>query len=188
MNFLWLKEDPVKNLDHAMARARLGEAYLDERFGPEWDHKICLDRLDIKSPINCVLSQLLRQGHLSLLFLNLQEGVEYGFSCGLIDSFCWIPIPAVNRSFRRLTHAWMLILRERRCQSKSDIAKLQTVPILLNDRAKQDDSLAWVETTPVFPLCEGETTSGIVGDNKSLDLNDDVGRLSLDDNVLMPLA
>jgi len=126
MTSLLFKEDPVKNLDEALVRARLGKAYLDRKLGADWDHKIDIDRLNIKSPINCVLSQLIRRGHLSLLFLNSRELVECGFSCGAIDLFCWIPILAINRSFRRLTQAWKLILREQRSQADADVTKRQT--------------------------------------------------------------
>lgn len=178
MNFLWLKEDPVKNLDQALVRAHLGETYLDEKFGPDWDQLIDVDRLNIKSPINCVLSQLMRQGHLSLLFLSLQEAVNYGFSCGMVDASFWIPFPAVNRSFRRLTHAWKLILRERRCQAKSVDTKRQTcdaecampvaaashnVNMPINDCTIQHDSLAVAELSPALQPSGRDNTSGIVG-------------------------
>ncbi len=127
MDFPLFKEDPVKNLDEALVRARLGTAYLDEKFGPDWDHQIDLNRLNIKSPINCVLSQLMWRGHLSLLlFLDLRKAVDYGFSCGIVDAICWIPIPALDRSFQRLTQAWKLVLSERRSQADSDVTKLQT--------------------------------------------------------------
>ncbi len=116
----------VENLDEALNRARSGAEFLDQRLGPDWDRKIDLDRLDIQCPFNCVLSQLMRRGHLLLLFVDFAAGVNYGFSCGMVDAIFLIPVPSVDRSFQRLTEAWKLVIRERRGEEQPHVEKAQT--------------------------------------------------------------
>ncbi len=51
----------IEQPDWAMARARMGAAWLDSKFGPDWDRRIDLETLDIGSLDNCILGQLGRQ-------------------------------------------------------------------------------------------------------------------------------
>jgi len=119
-------EDPVKDDDVALSRARAGMVFLDRRLGPDWDRKIDLDRLDVGSPARCIQAQLLRRGHWSLIFQSLAGEVERGFACGLIDLLFWLPIPSVKRSYQRLTQAWKLLLLERRREAEPQVAKAPT--------------------------------------------------------------
>lgn len=108
------QQDPVDSHTEAMRRTRAGAAWLDEKLGPAWDQNLNLDRLNIRSPLNYILSQQFRKGHFSLPFIGLQQAVNCGFSCGIYDAIFWLPLPALNRSYRRLTQAWKLLLQARR--------------------------------------------------------------------------
>jgi hypothetical protein len=99
--------------DWALARARSGAAWLDAKYGPDWDRRIDFDRLDIGSPIWCIVGQLIMHGYLSLMFAT--QVVEHGFSRGLLDLVViLLPIGPVKRAYRPLTDAWKKVLRERR--------------------------------------------------------------------------
>jgi hypothetical protein len=117
--------ETVEIPEWATERAHRGAAWLDSKFGPSWDQKINLDRLEIGSPINCIVGQLMRHGHLSLLFINAGEGVEYGFSLGHWDALAlFLPIPPVRRPYRPLNDAWKALLRER-CEAR-EVSASQT--------------------------------------------------------------
>jgi hypothetical protein len=44
-----LDQAVVENSDWALARARNGAAWLDSKYGPDWDRRIDFDRLEIGS-------------------------------------------------------------------------------------------------------------------------------------------
>jgi hypothetical protein len=97
----------------AMTRARNGARWLDAKYGPDWDRRIDFDRLEIGSPIRCVVGQLIRHGYLSMLFAT--QIVAHGFSRGLLDVVViLLPIGPVKRTYRPLTDAWKVVLRDRR--------------------------------------------------------------------------
>jgi hypothetical protein len=101
--------------EHAWAaeRARNGTAWLDSQFGPEWDRDIDFEKLEIGSPIRCIVGQLIRHGYLSLLFAT--HIVDHGFSRGLLDVLVvLLPIGPFKRAYRPLTDAWKVVLQERR--------------------------------------------------------------------------
>ena len=103
----------VENADWALARARNGAAWLDDKYGPDWDRRIDFDRLEIGSPIWCIVGQLIMHGYLSMLFAT--QIVDHGFSRGLLDLVViLLPIGPVKRAYRPLTNAWKSVLRERR--------------------------------------------------------------------------
>jgi hypothetical protein len=100
---------------HAWAteRARSGAAWLDSQFGPEWDRDIDFEKLEIGSPIRCIVGQLILHGYLSLLFAT--HIVDHGFSRGLLDILVVLmPIGPFKRAYRPLTDAWKVVLEERR--------------------------------------------------------------------------
>jgi hypothetical protein len=103
----------LETADWALARARSGAAWLDAKYGPDWDRKIDFDRLDIGSPIWCIVGQLILHGYLSMLFAT--QIVDHGFSRGLLDLVViLLPIGPVKQAYRPLTDAWKTVLRERR--------------------------------------------------------------------------
>jgi len=108
-----LDQAVVENSDWALARARSGAAWLDAKYGPDWDRRIDFDRLEIGSPIWCIVGQLIMHGCLSMLFAT--QIVDHGFSRGLLDLVViLLPIGPVKRAYRPLTDAWKTVLRERR--------------------------------------------------------------------------
>jgi hypothetical protein len=108
----------VENADWALARARSGAAWLDSKYGPDWDRRIDFERLEIGSPIWCIVGQLIMHGYLSMLFAT--QVVDHGFSRGLLDLVViLLPIGPVKRAYRPLTEAWKTVLRERRDPSGS---------------------------------------------------------------------
>ncbi len=103
----------VPDLKTALNRARNGAFYLDSKFGPKWDRKIDLDRLDIGSPFHCICGQLVGHGHLSMLVPS--QCVRNGFSCGVFDLVSpFIRTGFIRRAYDRLTSAWKIVLQERR--------------------------------------------------------------------------
>ncbi|MEZ6126611.1 MAG: hypothetical protein R3C49_26105 [Planctomycetaceae bacterium] len=102
----------MPDMQTAISRVQSGIRHLDELYGREWRAKINLSWLDISSPRNCILGQLMRHGHLALLFTDVSTGVACGFSCGLWDLLFFCQPPWVSRSFDRLTEAWKLALSE----------------------------------------------------------------------------
>ncbi len=108
-----LRDGGVPIPEWAMTRARNGARWLDAKYGPDWDRRIDFDRLEIGSPIRCVVGQLIRHGYLSLLFAT--QIIAHGFSRGLLDVVViLLPIGPVKRAYRPLTDAWKVVLRERR--------------------------------------------------------------------------
>ncbi len=106
------QETGFEHQDWAMDRARKGAAWLDSKFGPEWDRRIDLECLDIGSPSCCILGQLRRQGLPGLL--HTRNSVAQGFSLGLLDILgLLIPFGPFKRAHRPLTDAWKALLRER---------------------------------------------------------------------------
>src|SRR6185369_15620449 len=111
MSFLW-KTDPVPDEATAFQRATAGMAYLDRRFGPDWDRDLDLEVIDIGSPLRCVLGQL---GPWRFV-LNAPPAVACGVSTGLwgdLVFLVWRAAP-LARSFERVTHAWKVLVRQRR--------------------------------------------------------------------------
>jgi hypothetical protein len=110
----------VENADWALARARNGAAWLDSKYGTDWDRRIDFDRLEIGSPIWCIVGQLIMHGYLSMLFAT--QIVDHGFSRGLLDLVViLLPIGPVKRAYRPLTNAWKSVLRERRGPTKPHV-------------------------------------------------------------------
>jgi hypothetical protein len=106
-------EAQVEDHDWAAARARSGAAWLDSQFGPEWDRDIDFEKLEIGSPIRCIVGQLILHGYVSLLFAT--HIVDHGFSRGLLDILVvLLPIGPFKRAYRPLTDAWKTVLQERR--------------------------------------------------------------------------
>jgi hypothetical protein len=104
----------------AMTRARNGARWLDAKYGPDWDRRIDFDRLEIGSPIRCIVGQLIRHGYLSMLFAT--QIVAHGFSRGLLDVVViLLPIGPVKRAYRPLTDAWKVVLRERRGPAQAHV-------------------------------------------------------------------
>jgi hypothetical protein len=107
------KTSSEKVPEWALARARSGAAWLDSKYGTDWDRQIDFARLDIGSPIWCIVGQLIRHGYLGLMFAT--SIVEHGFSRGLLDIVVvLLPIGLFKRGYRPLTDAWKQVLRERR--------------------------------------------------------------------------
>jgi hypothetical protein len=103
----------VENADWALARAHSGAKWLDSKFGPDWDRRIDFERLEIGSPIWCIVGQLIMHGYLSMLFAT--HIVDHGFSRGLLDLVViLLPIGRLKRAYRPLTNAWKAVLLERR--------------------------------------------------------------------------
>jgi hypothetical protein len=108
-----LDQAVVENSDWALARARNGAAWLDAKYGRDWDRRIDFDRLEIGSPIWCIVGQLIMHGYLSMLFAT--QIVDHGFSRGLLDLVViLLPIGPIKQAYRPLTDAWKTVLRERR--------------------------------------------------------------------------
>jgi hypothetical protein len=103
----------VQTQDWAMQRARSGAAWLDAKFGRDWDRRIDFEKVQIGSPIRCIVGQLITHGYLSMLFAT--NIVQHGFSRGLLDIVVvLLPITPVKRAYQPLTNAWKIVLRERR--------------------------------------------------------------------------
>jgi hypothetical protein len=110
----------VEEPDWAMTRARSGAAWLDSQFGPAWDRDIDFEKLEIGSPIRCIVGQLILHGYLSLLFAT--HIVDHGFSRGLLDILVvLLPIGPFKRAYRPLTNAWKVVLNERRGSSEPHV-------------------------------------------------------------------
>ena len=124
-------QDPVPDMATARDRVRAGAFYLDGLYGNEWARKINVSRLSIRSPIHCILGQLIRQWHFESVFLPLVDRGEYGFSCGLWDACFFLPPPWVRRSFDRLTLAWKKLIKDRLTP--------QTKPVVLKQRRSDRD-------------------------------------------------
>lgn len=108
-----LSEDREVENDWATERARSGAAWLDSQFGPAWDRDIDFEKLEIGSPIRCIVGQLILHGYLSLLFAT--HIVDHGFSRGLLDILVvLLPIGPFKRAYQPLTAAWKAVLQERR--------------------------------------------------------------------------
>jgi hypothetical protein len=112
----------VENADWALARARSGAEWLDSKFGSDWDRRIDFERLEIGSPIWCIVGQLILHGYLSMLFAT--HIVDHGFSRGLLDLVViLLPIGPVKRAYRPLTNAWKVVLLERRAPTNPHLAR-----------------------------------------------------------------
>lgn len=118
--FKYFFPDPVPNMSIAVARAQAGSRYLDETFGPEWHQRIDRDKLNIASPLNCILGQLLWGASWNecakIGFVPIRRCIDSGFSCGLWDFVYFLHLPWISRSFHRLNEAWQLVLEERMTQ------------------------------------------------------------------------
>jgi hypothetical protein len=110
--------------DPAVARERAenGAAYLDQKFGPDWDRVIDAARLDIGTFV-CILGQLARHGMICLP--SPRRGVDCGFTCGVVMDVLvllshlpligrHLPLSRVVRSYALLTDAWREVLLRRR--------------------------------------------------------------------------
>ena len=137
MEFLFLKEELVKDPGIALERARDGAEYLDGLYGDDWDRSINLQTLDIKRPFHCVLGQLICQGRTAYL-MSPRNGVDRGFSCGMLLDVVTLfaRIPALDRSYAVLTDAWKIVLRERReagethRDDRADFVQRESAPTL----------------------------------------------------------
>ncbi|HET6327614.1 MAG TPA: hypothetical protein VFG04_23225 [Planctomycetaceae bacterium] len=121
-------ENPTEGShDWALARARSGAAWLDAKYGSDWDRHIDFDRVEIGSPFWCIVGQLIRHGYLSMLFAT--QIVDHGFSRGLLDVvIVLLPIGPVKQAYRPLTDAWKTVLRERRGPTEPHV-KPAKVPV-----------------------------------------------------------
>jgi len=125
MHSTLLDDVAVEKADWAMDRARSGAAWLDSKFGPEWDRRIDFEKLEIGSPVRCIVGQLITHGYLSLLFAT--QIVDHGFSRGLLDVVViLLPFGVVKQAYHPLTDAWKTVLRERRGPTESHVK--QPVP------------------------------------------------------------
>ncbi len=107
------QETGFEHQDWAVDRARNGAAWLDAKFGPDWDGQIDFEKLEIGSPLHCIVGQLILHGYLSLLFAT--QIVDHGFSRGLLDILVVLLLIApFKQAYRPLTGAWKAVLRERR--------------------------------------------------------------------------
>ncbi len=114
------QETGFEQQDWAMSRARNGAAWLDAKFGPDWDRQIDFEKLEIGRPIRCIVGQLIRHGYLSLLFAT--GIVDHGFSRGLLDVLVvLLPFAPLRRAYRPLTNAWKIVLRERRSSTRPQV-------------------------------------------------------------------
>jgi hypothetical protein len=110
-----LNETAVENSDWALTRARSGAAWLDTKFGPDWDSRINFGKLKIGHPIRCIVGQLIVHGYLSLMFAG--KIVDHGFSLGALDIVVvLLPLGVFKRAYRPLTEAWKTVLFERRSE------------------------------------------------------------------------
>lgn len=122
-------EDPVPNMLTAVSRVEVGARYLDRMFGEDWVSRIDWDRLDIGSPFKCIVGQLIASGHFKLLLIPPRTGVECGFSCGQWDILSFARLPWVDRSYRRLTTAWRIMLLRRVADHPHlDSTQVRTLP------------------------------------------------------------
>jgi hypothetical protein len=137
-----LEEPPVENADAencdwALARARSGAAWLDSKYGRDWDCRIDFDRLEIGSPMWCIVGQLIMHGYLSMLFAT--QIVDHGFSRGLLDVvIILLPIGPVKRAYRPLTDAWKTVLRERRGPTTPHVKPAKQF-VLAADEGRRDN-------------------------------------------------
>lgn len=105
----------VTDTDIAAERAANGARFLDLRVGPDWDQHINLETLDIGHAFRCVLAQLGDAGH--LIMVGPWKGMARGFGSGLIRDLLatfGIRTPAMRRSYKLLTDAWIEIILQRR--------------------------------------------------------------------------
>jgi hypothetical protein len=130
--FLW-KEELVRDFDTAIGRAQDGAAYLDKKFGPEWDRVLDLERLDIASPFRCVLGQLGSQGHLCIM--GPRRSVDRGFSCGILLDCLSLVVrwPALTQSYALLNQAWKAVIRQRRRRSEMQAKAKTQQPMIENE-------------------------------------------------------
>jgi hypothetical protein len=106
------QETEIEQSEWALERARNGAAWLDSRFGPDWDQCIDLETLDIGTYKYCILGQLHRQGYPRTMYV--RKAIQKGFSRGLLDSLTMLfPFGPFKRAYRPLNEAWKAVLRER---------------------------------------------------------------------------
>jgi hypothetical protein len=132
-----LEESTPATADWALARARSGAAWLDAKYGPDWDRRIDFDRLEIGSPIRCIVGQLIRHGYLGMLFAT--QIVDHGFSRGLLDVvIVLLPIGPVKRAYQPLTDAWKTVLRERRGPTEPHVKPTRSLTSSSRDSQQAD--------------------------------------------------
>jgi hypothetical protein len=107
------QETESEQPEWAMARARKGAAWLDSKFGPEWDRRIDLETLDIGTVDRCILGQLGCQTSTRGLMFPGQV-IKRGLSLGFLDILTLLlPIGPVKRAYQPLNNAWRAVVRER---------------------------------------------------------------------------
>ncbi|MBA2643596.1 MAG: hypothetical protein H0U82_11830 [Actinobacteria bacterium] len=87
-----------------------GAALLDEEYGPAWDKKINLERLNLASPCNCVLGQL--HPRASSPYMRGLDRLGFGHMSGKPEAHGF----HVRRNGRwdNLTDAWRELIEARR--------------------------------------------------------------------------
>jgi hypothetical protein len=118
MGSWWGDKRLVADLAAATDRVESGAAYLDEEIGPEWDRKIDLATLNIKSNSRCIWGQLFRHGYLRPLLMSPRRLVDRGFTCEPLTQILvqFVRPSEVFRSYALLTQAWRQVILERRRQ------------------------------------------------------------------------
>jgi hypothetical protein len=97
----------------AVTRAGDGAAWLDSKFGPDWDRRINLETLDIGTLDRCILGQLgCQTSTRGLMFPG--QAIKRGLSLGFLDILTLLlPIGPVKRAYQPLSNAWRAVVRER---------------------------------------------------------------------------
>ncbi len=110
-------QDPVADMSTAVARAEAGAAFFDVVFGDEWHRLVDREQVNTSNPLRCMFGELMRgitwREYQQVAWMPIRQSVALGFSCGLWDFLCFLPLPWVSRSFHRLDEAWRLVLDQR---------------------------------------------------------------------------
>jgi hypothetical protein len=135
-------QDPVPDMQTAIARVRRGAAFLERVYGADWHTKLCRHARNSGHPFPCVSGQILKSGHWRLIFTSLTAATSYGLSCGLWDFLFYLQPPWVSRSYDRLAEAWKLVLQEIRA-SDADCSAKTVRHQAQRKRFRDSDSNSW---------------------------------------------
>jgi hypothetical protein len=117
----------------ALARAKAGARFLDEREGPGWERRINLDTLDIGSGTTCVAAQLNENAWCTALerygLMTMDEaGSQAEIDMGRVTKFGFAEgglVPDASATHTELTAAWKAEVGKR-------LAAARTVPLALS--------------------------------------------------------
>ena len=87
-----------------------GAALLDEVYGPEWDERIDLERLNLSSICNCVLGQLHPRAENGYYRGLRVTGLGHSFPKSSSHGFTY----GRHATFEQLTNAWKRLIERRR--------------------------------------------------------------------------